>query len=84
MKIGEIVTCIDENCGYIKVQGEIVEIRKTEDKHDIGIRLGPAYNHLVGYRLPGESDIIYFREDQLRQDKDWSCENKARKLFGQM
>lgn len=84
MEIREIVTCVDENSLYWKAQGEIVEIRSTEDKYDIGVKLGPAHSSLLGSRLPDESDVIYFQEGQLKQDKDWSYENKARKLFGQM
>ena len=83
MKIKEIVICVDENSMYFKAQGEIIEIRDIEDKYNIGIRLGPAHSSLLGYRLPGESDIIYFQEGQLKQDEDWSCENKAKKLFGE-
>lgn len=67
--IGSIVTVMWEESMQLGNQGEVVEIRDSNDSYNIGVKFKDEY------------EVIFFRENQLRKNADWTRENKAERLF---
>ncbi len=81
MKLGNIVTVTDINSNFFKFQGEVVKIKKDDDSRKlIGVNFEKQYSFIWGYHY-NHKNVVYFKEDNLRVEKDYSPEHKANSLF---
>lgn len=83
LQIGSIVTVTLEDSAFEGKQAEIVEIVDDKDEDGgIGVMFGRDGEHLLGYCRDDSEKVIRFRENELREDSDWTPTNKAYRLFG--
>ncbi|MFA7319603.1 MAG: hypothetical protein WC022_03355 [Parcubacteria group bacterium] len=83
LKIGSVVTVIEEDHWLKGLQGEVANIRKRKDaKLPIGVRFAEHYEIRIA-RSPFKprDGIIYFLREILREDEEFTPENRAKALF---
>ena len=70
LQVQDIVRVIDRESYEYGEQGEVVEIKISDDPYNIGVK------------FLEDASIVFFRRNALRRSADWTRENKARRIFG--
>ena len=83
IKKDDVVTILNEELLFHECQGQVVEIVDDGDPDgNIGVKIGPKDEYLLGYCWNEDQKTVRFTEDELRVDQDWCIENKIIALYG--
>lgn len=78
---GSVVTILMPDSSFQGMQG-IIDEDAVNPTQEVGVEFGKEYAYMFGWNYGGERLLLTFPAEHLKQEADFTLENRVNRLFG--